>query len=208
MVIYKRFYTILTTLYLIEHSFKVHDIDDLRNYDDDDVDEVDLDKEVSQIPSPRLSSMNSMKSRVRFQSAIEPPSGDLNTMEMTIASCNKRTPMEMETIRKKLCDLVVSNSYIYLIGHAPFIIVNCVQKFINLFGGSNIIDSDNSIIAFLQAMSNFLLYSSLGLTFFVQIIYNVKFRYVLERAWLKLWCKKRNESDLKASQAKAEEKIF
>lgn len=150
--------------------------------------------------------MTSMKSRVRFQSMVEPPSGDLNTME-SIAS-SKRTPMEMESIRKKLCDLVVSNSYIYLVGHAPFIIVNCVQKLVNLFAGSNLLDSDNVIMAFFQAISNFLLYSSLGLTFFVQLIYNVKFRYVLKRACLKLCCSDPNKNDNKSGQSKADEKIF
>lgn len=188
------------------YLYLVHDIDDLRNYEDDDVDEVYLDKEVSQAGIPaavpaiavaaanaakvnRMTSLSTLsKNRVRFQSIVEPPSGDLNTME-SIAS-SKHNPIEMESIRKKLCDLVVSNSYIYLVGHLPFVLINTVQKLPSLIAGYNIIDSDNALLAVFHAATNFLLYSSLGLTFFVHLIYNVKFRYVLEKAWKRLCCVK------------------
>lgn len=189
----------------------VHDVDDLRSYEDDDVDEVDLDKEISQSASVKGSSKGSnAKSRVRFQSTVEPPSGDLNTME-SIAS-SKHNPIEMESIRKKLCDLVISSSYIYLAGHLPFILINFCQKLINLFAGHNLLDSDNALLAFFHATSNFLLYASLGLTFFIHLIYNVKFRYVIKKAWLKLCCVKvcstSEMADSRATANKAEEKIF
>lgn len=151
-------------------------MDDLREYGDDDMDTVDLDKEVTVGSNGSLN-----KARIRFQSA-EQPSVDLNSIESNIS---RRNPIEIELVRKKICDLVVYNSYIYLVGHSLFIVINFFQKFVNFFNYNNI-DSDNQIMAFFHALSNFIMYSSLGLTFFVHLIYNVKFRYVLKKAWTKL----------------------
>lgn len=178
-------------------------MDDMRDYDDDEMDEIDLDKEITATGPSVVAKIQQMaKARVRFQSALEMPSGDLNTME-SIASA-KHDPIEMEAIRRKLCDLVIYNSYIYLIGHIMFILINTLQKCVNLIASSNYIDSENLVISVFHALSNFTLYSSLGLTFFVHLIYNVKFRYVLKKAWNRIACCCSKEAV--ASAAKAAEK--
>lgn len=155
----------------------IHDIEDMRDYEDDDADVVDLDN--ISINSNQSSSakhrnkLRSMDSKTDLDTMEKsPPSGDPN---------GRKSPEEVEAIRKKMSDLVSYNTNIFLTGHSFFLFVNLYQKGANLIKEYNYIDSDNKTMAVLDTLSSFTLYATLGLTFITNLVYNIKFRYIIKR---------------------------
>ncbi|CAF1136874.1 unnamed protein product, partial [Brachionus calyciflorus] len=101
----------------------------------------------------------------------------------------KKSPIEIEKCRKKLCDMIIFSNYVYLIGHTLNMILSISEQFKNLFGFKNFqlktgkISDEMDITAPVLALSNIVLYSSMGINFFVFFFFSVNFRFVVEKAF-------------------------
>lgn len=112
---------------------------------------------------------------------------DLNSIESN--SAKKSCPIEMEKARKKLCDMIIFTSLIYLLGHLLNIICSIFDQANNLSGKTlyrinfGDLKQENTALETLFEISNVILYCSLGMNFFIYFFFSSAFRFVVEKAF-------------------------
>lgn len=113
-------------------------------------------------------------------------SKDLNCIESNNSS---KSPLEIEKARQKLTNMIIFMNYVYLIGHSLNILLSICEQIKNLFGFKNFdvksgdITDETDVTAWILAVSNLILYCSLGVQFFIFFYFSLNFRYFVEKSF-------------------------
>lgn len=108
-----------------------------------------------------------------------------------IESNSIKSPMEIEKSRQKLADMIIYLNYSYAIGHSLNIILSISEQIKNLFGFKNFnvksgsITDETDITGGIVAISNLILYCSMGVQFFIFFFYSLNFRFFVEKSFKK-----------------------
>lgn len=111
---------------------------------------------------------------------------NLNSIESNSFS---KSPMEIEKARQKLTDMIICMNYVYLIGHSLNLFLSISEQLKNLFGFKNFdaklgkITDETDATGWILAVSNLILYCSLGVKFFILFYFSLNFRYFVEKSF-------------------------
>ncbi|RNA18571.1 hypothetical protein BpHYR1_005878 [Brachionus plicatilis] len=100
-----------------------------------------------------------------------------------------KSPMEIEKSRQKLTDMIIFLNCIYVIGHSLNMLMCISEQLKNLFGFKNFnvksgsITDESDMTAWILAISNLILYCSMGVQFFVYFYFSLNFRYFVEKSF-------------------------